>query len=113
MPEPVSRFLRHLARLLGLGLAVALAVVVGLLIYNEVLGSHFSGVIPMRTEAYLFDKVGEPTTTWACDEGLHPLPSERCARIHYYRTFLVRDGWVVPIAHDGEILAVRRLNLPY
>lgn len=97
-------------------------ILVGLVGYwfaqTQLLEIRFRDIHPDDTEARLLAVVGKPSEIRRCDEGTYKVVSDnqavgnRCAKVYWYSTWPLADGWLVPIDESGIVMQIRRLGLP-
>jgi hypothetical protein len=99
--------------------AAALVIFLGfLLVRSESLERRFRKIHPDESETRLLEVVGAPSEIRRCGEGNFRLPPDdgavarRCMRVYWYSTYILKDGWLVPIDDTGHIIQIKRLALP-
>jgi hypothetical protein len=106
-----TKFLRYTLIAL-VSCAVLVVVILGYVVirYNN-MERHFREIQPDDTEVKLLAVVGSPTAIRECDERLKS-GQRKCVREYWYNTYILGDGWIIPIDEAGTIMQIRRTALP-
>ncbi len=113
-----SKYVRRIIVTAGAAIAALVLFLGFLLVRSDTLERRFRHIHPDDSESRLLEVVGAPTEIRRCGEGKHGLPPDvgavarRCRHIYWYSSYILKDGWLVPIDDMGHIIQIKRLALP-